>query len=67
MATDTTTDDDPLIIIDCESEPIPPGTKCERLPRFDDPPPTNAAKLGWIVGGVAIAAVAVGIVIGRLI
>ena len=57
----------PLQIIDCEWVPVPPGTKsCGRLPRGGEPehPPS---RIGWVIGGVAVAALIVGVLIGRFL
>ncbi len=68
MAIDASTEDDDLVFIECESVPIPPGTKRKPLPRFDDPEPeSRAAPQWWLVGAVAFAALVCGVVIGRLI
>jgi len=50
---------------DCESEPIAPGTKRgERLP-LDGEPRMRSPWLWWCVGAIAIAALILGVLIGR--
>ena len=50
---------------DCESEPIAPGTKCgPRMPIEGKPQPISM-RVWWIVGAVVVAALIVGIFIGR--
>ena len=56
----------PPQIFDCESTAIPPGTKSHaRLPRgLEGPsPPQN----WWVFSGAVVAALLVGVVIGRFL
>jgi hypothetical protein len=54
-------------IFDCESIPIPPGTKSRaRLPRGLEQE-TTPRRIWWLLGGTAVVALLVGMVIGRLL
>lgn len=54
-------------IFDCESLPIPPGTMNRaRLPRGLELE-TSARRIGWLLGGVAVGALLVGVLIGRFL
>ncbi len=51
---------------DCESVPVAPGTKTRaRLPRDGEPEPTGVP-VAWLLAA-AIAALAIGVLIGRSI
>ena len=52
---------------DCESEPIAPGTKRGARMPIDGEPQPASMRLWWIVGAIGVAALAAGIVIGRLL
>ena len=67
MATDKTKSKPTLQIIDCESVPIPPGTKSRaRLHRPGDPEP-SALRTWLLIGAAVAAALVVGVLIGRFI
>jgi hypothetical protein len=67
MASETARSDDPLQVIDCESMPIAPGTKRGvRLP-IDGGSQPNSLRLWWIGGGIVVATLVVGVLIGRLL
>ena len=52
---------------DCESIPLPPGTKTPaRLPRGDEPDPITA-RAWWLIGALTVVALLVGILIGRVL
>jgi hypothetical protein len=54
-------------IFDCESLPIPPGTKCRaRLPRGLDEE-TSPRRIWWLLGGAVVVALVVGVGIGRFL
>jgi hypothetical protein len=67
MASDTARSDDPLQIIDCESMPIAPGTKRGARVPTDVETHSISTRFWWIGGGIVIVALAVGVVIGRLL
>lgn len=50
---------------DCDSEPIPPGTKAGRRVRMIDGEQGHSNQIWWIVGAVVIIALVLGIFIGR--
>ena len=54
-------------IFDCESEPIPPGTKgYDKLPRgFEEQ--TLPRRVWWLLGVTAVAALIVGAAVGRFL
>lgn len=67
MAIDTSKGDDPLVILDSESIPIPPGAKRGPRPHLDEVSrPRYNAEIWWIIGAVGFASLIAGILIGRL-
>jgi hypothetical protein len=53
-------------IFDCESEPIPPGTKSRgRLLRGDEQPYSGPG--WWLFGGAVVVALLIGVVVGRFL
>jgi hypothetical protein len=67
MATEQTEHESSGYIFDCESIPIPPGTKTRaRLPRNGEPDPLPA-RAWWIVGGMSIVSLVVGILVERFL
>jgi hypothetical protein len=54
-------------IFDCDLIPLPPGTKNRaRLPRGLEPEPLPA-RAWWLLGGTALVALLVGLVVGRFL
>jgi hypothetical protein len=54
-------------VIECESEPIPPGTKCRaKLWRGEGPEPLPR-RAWWLMGCAVAVALLVGVVLGRFL
>jgi hypothetical protein len=54
-------------VFDCDSLPIPPGTKSRaRLPRGLEPEPTPQ-RIWWLLGLASVGALLVGAAIGRFL
>jgi hypothetical protein len=67
MASDTAKDDDPLQIIDCESIPIPPGTKRgKRVYAYPEQQPIST-RIWLLFGAITVTAFVAGVLIGRFL
>lgn len=66
MASDTTESDDPLQVFECDSIPIPPGTKRGK-PVYAYPEQQPISTRIWLLfGAIVVTAFIAGVVIGRL-
>ncbi len=67
MATESTKRKSTSYVFDCDSEPIPPGTKSHaRLPRDGEPDPLPT-RAYWLIGIASILALVVGVALGRFV
>jgi hypothetical protein len=67
MATEKAKHKSTAQIFDVDAIPVPPGTKSHgRLPRDGEPDPLPA-RAWWLIGGLSVTALVVGLLIGRFL